>query len=88
VEPPNSEAERWRRMPLSQVADEAFANIKVTAAKAEIELQRRLIHALFTFHEESELSSRRLLQATRAIVGLTVVLACLTAVLIVIAIVD
>ena len=42
--------------------------------KASIELQRRLIHALLTFHEESELSSERLLQATRAIVGLTIVL--------------
>jgi hypothetical protein len=61
-------------------------DVAETQKKASIELQRRLIHALFTFHEESEFSSKRLLQATGAIIGLTVVLAGLTAALIVLGI--
>ena len=88
MDAPKFEGERWRSMPLSDVADDAMNAVSATHTKASIELQRRLIHALLTFHEESELSSNRLLQATWAIVGLTIVLAALTAALIVLAILD
>jgi hypothetical protein len=88
MEPPKSEGERWRRMPLSKIADAAMDDVTETQKKASIELQRRLIHALLTFHEESERSSERLLRATWAIVALTVVLAGLTAALIVLAVLE
>jgi hypothetical protein len=78
--PPKTEGERWRGMPLSKVADEALENVSEAHKKASAELQRRLIHALYTFHEESAESSRRLLNATEAIVAPTVVLAILTGV--------
>jgi hypothetical protein len=35
-------------MPLSKIADAAMDDVTETQKKASIELQRRLIHALFT----------------------------------------
>jgi hypothetical protein len=72
-------------MPLPDVADAAMDTVAEAHKKAGIELQRRLIQALFIFHQDSELASRRLLLATLVIVGLTVGLIVLTVVLIVVA---
>jgi hypothetical protein len=74
MEPPKTEGERWRRMPLSEVADSAMDNISETHKKASIELQRRLINALHIYGEASEKASSRLTFATWVIVILTVAL--------------
>ena len=74
MKPPKTEGERWRRMPLSDVADAAMGNVMETHKKASIELQRRLINALYIYGEASEKASKRLTFATWVIVALTTAL--------------
>jgi hypothetical protein len=66
-----SEGERWRKMPLDEVADAAIDSTLQSHVRANAELQRRLI-------EESGRASRRLLIATCVIAILTAVLIAIT----------
>jgi len=72
--PPKNEAERWRRMPLDEVAERTFADISVTVYKGQTELQRRLIAALSRYSEEAARATFWLIILTLVLVGLTVVL--------------
>ena len=62
-----TEAERWQRKPLNDVAEAAINQISADHMKAEIELQRRLIQELYTYSEAAA-------KATKVLIVLTVVL--------------
>jgi len=68
-------------MPGTEVADAAIGDVSETHKKASIELQRRLIEALWRYNEQAA-------RATKVLIVLTVVLTVLTAVLVLLAIFD